>query len=242
MQWLFFYEKAYLSMKKSILFAFALIFGTFFSAMAQLSVGVKGGSNSSTVVYRASAITRGPQAGYLDGINGGMVVRYMTHKNLGLQLDLLYSEKGWAMPNGIVPILRTRLNYLEIPIQSHFSFGGKFRVFVNAGPHLGFVLSKQQNLNQGEVIDPATQQPIDLQLNEDYIFIEERDNKTAFGVGGSLGFSYTFSFGTFQVEGGMRQDFSNIMNRNLFETPRTSQNQVLFFNVGYLWNFPDWKK
>jgi len=76
------------------------------------------------------------------GIHGGMAVKYISEKHLGLIAEVNYSQRGWTEefdPTDGFSYNR-RLNYLELPIMTHIYFGNKIRFIVNIGPQISFLL------------------------------------------------------------------------------------------------------
>lgn len=82
--------------KKSIITSF-LCLAVIISAMAQqsrfpqeVSVGASFGMNFSSVSFNPKVYTKMKQ-----GYNAGLVLRWNTEKNLGLQTELNFSQQGW---------------------------------------------------------------------------------------------------------------------------------------------------
>jgi len=123
-----------------------LTFGLLLVVVAQLQAqrkpydsevywGVTGGATASTVYFKPTV-----EQNTLTGYNSGAVFRYIGTKNLGLQAELLYSQRGWSEANDLYS---RQLNYIEMPFLTHFNFGNTFRTFINFGPKLSYLLSEK---------------------------------------------------------------------------------------------------
>lgn len=81
---------------------------------------------------------------YLQGYNGGVVFRFIAEKNVGIQAELNYSQRGWNESNGLYT---RQLNYIELPFMTHLYFGKKSRFFFNLGPKISYLISEKVLLN-----------------------------------------------------------------------------------------------
>lgn len=77
---------------------------------------------------------------FLTGYNGGLIFRHIAKKNLGVQVELNYSQRGWSESDGLYT---RQLNYIELPFMTHFNFGNNFRSFFNVGPKISYLLSEK---------------------------------------------------------------------------------------------------
>lgn len=80
----------------------------------------------------------------LTGYNGGFIFRYIGKKNLGVQAELNYSQRGWKESDGL---FSRQLNYIELPFMTHFNFGNHFRTFFNIGPKISYLYSDKIIIN-----------------------------------------------------------------------------------------------
>ena len=106
-------------------------------------LGISGGSTASMVYFK-------PQVAqdYITAYQGGLIFRYISEKSLGLQTEIIYTQRGWSeTDNSYVK----RLDYLEVPFLTHVYFGDKARFFFNIGPKIGYLLKETviQNSNTG---------------------------------------------------------------------------------------------
>lgn len=124
-------------------------------------VGITAGANGSMVNF-----SPGVRQTYLLGNNAGAIFRYISDKNLGVQAELLYMQRGW---NEAGNMFAHRLDYIDIPFLSHFYLGRSFRVFFNLGPRIGFLFSEKTLYNYFEDSD-AVQHIRNADYNFDYGF------------------------------------------------------------------------
>ncbi|MEM6844737.1 MAG: porin family protein [Bacteroidota bacterium] len=230
-------------MRKLFLLAGFLIFAQTLQAQDSLAtykkwiIGVKGGASFSFISATENTITReNPILRSQQGIVYGGILRYMTEKNFGLQIEANYVEKGWverfqseADPSRIDPNLlyRVNLNYLEVPVVAHGYFGKRnLRIFATLGMYGGFLLSHSTE------IDP------NLDPNEiTYEYLVPEQNQYDLGVRGGAGIAVVTKVGTFQVEGTYSLGLNSVLDRNRTAIPNILQNNAITGSLGYLISF-----
>ena len=169
-------------------------------------------------------------------MNGGITARWITEKNLGLQLEVNFTQKGWkedikmmdeegtlSMPN---PFYIRKMNYIDIPLLTHIYFGSdNARFFVNLGPQIGFFVSEStsQNLN-GETIPNRP--------NEQHTIPVEK--KFEWGIGGGPGVEFRSKIGYFLLEGRYCYALSDFYNTRREDAFSKASNQVILVKLTYL--------
>ena len=136
----------------------------------------------------------------LFGLNGGITARWITEKNLGLQLEINLKQQGWSEDLSSAedisvnnPFYKRRMTYVDIPLFTHIYFGSeKVRFFINAGPQIGFFLqeSTSENLHGAYIPDKSYEQhtlPV--------------EKKVEWGLGGGPGLEFRSGIGFFLLEG-----------------------------------------
>ena len=197
----------------------------------ELSIGGSTGIGFASVSFRPKII----ESTWL-GYHGGLTGRWITEKNLGLQLEVNFSQKGWkedirmmdeegtlSMSN---PFYVRKLNYIDIPLFTHIYFGNdKARFFVNLGPQIGFFVSEStdQNLN-GETIPNRP--------NEQHTMPVEKTFE--WGIGGGPGMEFRSKIGYFLLEGRYFYALSDFYNTRREDAFSKASNQVIAVKITYL--------
>jgi hypothetical protein len=111
-----------------------------------LEVGVSGGLNLNSMEFQPSI-----RQNMLNGINGGMSVRYTSEKYFAMicaaQIELNFAQRGWEedFDDGTANSYSRTLNYIEFPLLAHLSWGKEergFQFFVNLGPQFNFLIGE----------------------------------------------------------------------------------------------------
>lgn len=145
-------------------------------------------------------------------------------KKNGMQALTVPDKLSAMFPLGQVPQYlyadynsTAKLNYLMVPILAKFGCDIKqspFRIYVGAGPFVGFLLSAKQVTN-GEsqlYLDPSGKQPLAAgeQSFDNTNDIKSQLHTVSLGVEGNLGLNYRFGRHNVFVEGGGNYGFLNI--------------------------------
>ncbi|MDD4777751.1 MAG: porin family protein [Fermentimonas sp.] len=144
-----------------------------------------------------------PQAQKI-GLSGGVALKYISQKNLGLVVEANYSQRGWEEefdPESDFSYNRT-LNYLEIPFMTHVYFGNKTRFIINAGPQISFLLSDSQEMSQALASDLEARREAnpDLRIGYQYGPFSEMQ-RVDYGLIGGIGIELQTGIGNFDLEG-----------------------------------------
>lgn len=160
------------------------------------------------------------------GIAGGIMAKYLSDPGLGIQLEANFTQKGWTENRDTLGSYSRSLNYLEIPLMSHFEIGKKKnKVIINVGPFVSFLVSQKENIN---IIDT-------IGISDHYG--AKLDNTIEFGLVGSIGYLRTTNKGDFLLEARFNQSLNGIFNSNNAELFPVSQNQVIGIRLCYFMNF-----
>lgn len=183
------------------------------------SFGVKQGINYSSVNF-SPRIKQGLTLGYC----GGIAYKYQNEKYFAIQLELNYTQKGWAENlDTINNSYNRKLNYIELPLITHVVLGKqpKLKFYINLGTSFGYLLSEKETLEVN---------------NEDFrreYYEKKVENYFDYSALGELGLISKTGIGDFQI--GLRYQFTFT---NLFKgTSETvydySHNQILCFSITY---------
>ncbi len=209
----------------------------------QMLLGVKGGFNLSKINYSPWFDQFYAKFDYKKGYSGGLIFQYFSEKKLGIQAEILYTEKGFITHYDTINNnqYERKINYITLPLLMHFYFLQK-----KTTPYLLLGVFSSMALNSQEIYTDDHK----ITKTVDYQFTRKRDNRGEYGLDGGFGIKRIFPFGTLQAEGEFVFSFDSIykwgtrsLNTDLnryFEIPEEAQNQVITISVSYL--FPLKKK
>ncbi|MDR0795207.1 MAG: PorT family protein [Tannerella sp.] len=191
------------------------------------AIGASGGIGFSSVSFSPKVLQN-----TLIGYNGGITARWITEKNLGLQLEVNLKQQGWTeaieltKPEVTDPFYTRKATYVDIPLLTHIYFGSdKFRFFVNLGPHIGFFLgeSTDENLNGAIVSNrPNAQHTLPIK------------KKFEWGLGGGPGLEFRSRAGYFLLEGRYYYGLSDFYRTRREDDFSKASNQIISVKITYL--------
>ena len=198
------------------------------SPRSSLEVGVAGGMNLSRMEFQPSI-----RQGLQQGINGGINVRYTSEKYFSMicaaQVEVNFAQRGWKEDfddetgNGYS---RT-LNYLEVPLLAHLSWGKEergFQFFVNMGPQ--FFIGEEEKYT-------GNWQPQERPISINPIYGKVVENKFDYGIAGGLGVELKTNAGNFFLEGRYYYGLSDIFGNSKTDDFGRSANQTISIRLGY---------
>ena len=160
---------------KKCLFA-ALLFLCLTTIQAQeISFGLKGGVNLANVNATQAIDQLTPDFKDITTLTFGGVAELGINENFAIQSELLYTQKGFGIRQGVdvnlfnIPLplgvtAETRFNYLEMPLLAKVKFGQReVKGFLMAGPTFGYATSGKLVTKANVLIDfTLTNTPINL--------------------------------------------------------------------------------
>jgi hypothetical protein len=192
------------------------------------AIGASGGIGFSSVGFSPKVIQN-----TLIGLNGGLTVRWITEKNLGLQLEVNLKQQGWSEDFSQIedipvnnPFYTRKMTYMDIPLFTHIYFGGdKVRFFVNLGPQIGLFLheSTDENLNGATITNKRNEQH--KQTNE---------KKIEWGLGGGPGLEFRTDVGFFLLEGRYYYGLSDFYSTRRGDDFSKASVQIIGVKLTYL--------
>ncbi len=229
-------------MQKKSLLLFVFILFLFNTTKAQnFTLGVRGGisipnltagGSEENPLNKGYKSRLGPDAGIFGEyqVSGVFSVEMMAEyssqggKKSGMQAFPIPSDYAAMFPQGQAPQYlyadyksEAKLNYLLVPVLAKFGWNvhnSPLRIYVDAGPFAGFLLSAHQVTNGSSIIyaDPQGQQPLsqEPQSFDANNNIKDQLNTFNFGVSGNLGVAYKFNSSKIFLEGGANYGFLNI--------------------------------
>ena len=169
---------------------------------------------------------------------GGLAIRYITEKNLGLIAELNYSQQGWEQyfepsETGVPsPYQHShQLNYLELPILTHIYFGNKVRVFFNLGPKLSFLLSDSEKMNQA-LSDALEGGDLGTSFMT-YQYYRKAERKIDYALMAGMGLEFRSGIGHFAFEGRYTFGLGDIYKNSKSDFFNRSANRVISVKLTY---------
>lgn len=165
--------------------------------------------------------------------HGGLAVRYISEKNLGVIAELNYAQNGWMELFKDNPERQHshQLNYIEMPILTHIYFGNKVRFFINLGPKIGILLSESEKLNDA-LADYLGSGNVPLSTAT-HQYYRSADNKFDYGLTAGLGLEFRTKIGSFSLEGRYNFGLSDIYSNKKTDYFSKSSNQIMSARVTY---------
>ena len=156
--------------------------------------------------------------GFLMGFNGGIVFRYIAEKNVGIQAELNFSQRGWTESSGLYS---RQLNYIELPFMTHIYVGRKNRFFFNLGPKISYLLSERVILN-------STVGSVDAQ------HVTSVEHPFDYGLCTGLGMLFNINGKIIQLDTRANYSLSNIFADTKRDVFSSSNNLNLSVNLAWL--------
>jgi opacity protein-like surface antigen len=177
-------------------------------AREELKVGIKAGFNYSNVYSESGDdFVADGKAGFA----GGVFVSIPLNKLVGIQPELMYSQKGFKVEGTFLDGKLTT-NYLDLPI--HLQIKPTENISILAGPQFSYLLSTKYELNGFSATD-----------EEDF---DDDNNRATVGI--SAGVDFTVQ--NFLISARGAWDLSK-MNKDNSTSDINYKNQVLQVTLGY---------
>lgn len=179
----------------------------------EIYIGATFGATESMVMFKPTIAQN-----FLQGYNGGLVFRYVADKNVGFQVELNLSQRGWAEKTGLYT---RQLNYIELPFLTHFYFGNKSRFFFNVGPKISYLISEKDLLNN-------TTASTEVQ------HITKIENPFDYGVSAGFGYLINVKGNIIQLDTRANYSLSDVFSNDTRDYFDTSNNLYLSVNLAWL--------
>lgn len=253
-------------MQKKSLLLFVCILFLFDAAKAQnFTLGVRGGISIPNLTAAGSeknplntgySSRLGPDAGIFGEYQVSsifsveMMAEYSSQggKKSGLQAFPTPPQYGGLFPGGQAPPYlyanfesEAKLNYLLVPVLAKFGWNvhnSPLRIYVDAGPFAGFLLSAHQVTSGSSIVyaDPQGNQQLSPgpQSFDSTNNIKDQLNTFNFGISGNIGVAYQFNSSKIFIEGGGNYGFLNIQKGTANGKNNTGAGTV---TIGYGYTF-----
>jgi Outer membrane protein beta-barrel domain len=160
--------------------------------------GIRAGYNLSTIqdlstLYNITGTT-GIKTKKLPGYMGGIVFNLGLSKAISLQPEILYSQQGFEYESGIY--FKDMIDIVNVPLLLKVAVGSpKIKIFVNAGPYIGYKLSQKTKTNIS-----GTEETETIKFDTDDTD-GEKDNLFDFGAIGGAGLQFNLGGTLLVLEG-----------------------------------------
>ena len=197
---------------------------------SRLELGVAGGMNINSMEFQPSIRQQ-----FLHGWGGGLNIRYTSEKYFSMlcatQIEINFSQRGWEedFDNGTDNSYRRVMDYVEIPLFAHLSWGKEERglqFFLNLGPQFGFFLNEKEDYIGNWNIE---NRPISLRP----IYGKKIENNFDYGIAGGLGVEWKTKAGNFFIEGRYYYALADIFGNSKTDDFGRSANKTIYARLGY---------
>lgn len=208
------------------------------------NVGVGFGPTFSSVDFQSGKLGVQLNTKNKQQFHGGIAIRYMTEKNLGIIAELNYSQQGWEEnfdKNSGSDGAATgedrgfshshQLNYLELPLLTHIYFGRKVRFFINLGPKLSYLMSDSETMSD-QLFNYIGSGEASANT-ETHQYFRKAEKKIDYGLMGGLGLEFRTGIGNFSLEGRYTFGLGDIYNNAKADHFSRSANRVISAKLTY---------
>ncbi len=217
-----------------------IAFFSFFSINAQISVGVKVGSNFADTRVNGLVQNLTPEQTVFTGFTAGIVGEVPVLGNLTFRPEFNYIQKGFTVSQSFdiellgidMPVgakARTRINYLEMPLLLKYNIGNEnVKAYVIAGPNVAYAANAH--------LRPIATLLIDFNLPRVNIDLSN-DIYRRWELSGTLGAGGEIKAGNGKVFADARYNlgFTNMLNNPVVDL--RIKNQGVNISAGYAYTF-----
>lgn len=220
-------------------FLFAILLFITAPLCAQWNVGIKAGVNIPWINYGKKFDQNSIEQDFKLGYMGGLTLQYFNQPNIGIQMEVLYIQKGFKTKYDTIANIQYERNidYISLPMLMHTYIGKKkFNFSILLGPFLSYAISSKEIFTEDNV-----------SYEQKYNFDRDLDNRFEFGLQGGIGFRNAFNFGIIELEGIFSYSFTSIYKwgasnigsdkEAFFAIPEQAQNQGIQITISYYKSF-----
>ncbi len=179
----------------------------------EIFLGVRTGINTSYVFFQPSV-----SQSIFPGSNFGLSFIHFQEKNLGIELDIQYSRVGWKEQSDDGYNIH-RINTLQLPFLSHFTFVNNDGFLLNFGPYISYVINEKETITTNQVV--AETQFLSV------------DNKIGYGLIVGLGASWKTRIGLLQFEFRNSLAFTDLLDPDVSRTFSLSKAYIAELSLIY---------
>lgn len=197
------------------------------------NIGVGFGSTMSSASFQGQTSRQGISTKTYNQYHGGLAIRYIGEKNLGVIAELNYAQNGWIQEFKDNPEFAHshQLNYLEMPILTHIYFGNKVRFMINLGPKISYLLSDSEEINDA-LKDHLASGNVDVNTPT-YQYYHLAEKKIDYGIMGGAGLEFRSAIGNLALEGRYYFGLSDFYRNSKADYFGRSANRVISVKLTY---------
>jgi Outer membrane protein beta-barrel domain len=201
-------------MKQS--FIFAALFFSIFSASAQ-TIGLRVGANLSNLKFDQTALTSlGITKESLTGLALAIPIEFKVHKNVSIQTELGFLQKGFKSVQSIRSgnsTIKSELSnysdYASIPVMVKLHTASRLvQVYVNVGPDAAWKMKSKQNGQTTTTLDGGTP---NISNTEGVVNLDNQ-KRLAIGIQGGAGVKVNLGKWGIVLDGRFLSDLQNQTN------------------------------
>ncbi|MBA3649455.1 MAG: PorT family protein [Chitinophagales bacterium] len=191
---------------------------------AQISLGLKGGGNLSSVHFKDTSENRIAKS-IVSFFTGG-VMNIPVSKQLSIQPELLFTQKGLSIPDAWIDS-RLNMNYLEVPVLLKRTFKTKtVKICVNGGPYAAYLAGA----NAVATLD-GQKERVKMEAED----INSTFQRFDYGIVGGTGFLLKTGPGDITFDARYEFGLGNIEKSDPeMEVKDAAHNRVFSLSAGYL--------
>lgn len=195
-------------------------------------VGVHGGMNLNTVSFNPAL-----KQDLLPVSTFGIFFRHVSEPNIGLQLEINLSEKGWTEEIDSVRSYTRRIETLTVPVMAAFIAGKHtVRFAFTIGPYVSYRL-REKETGVPDVFYRQTQNGFEI-VNTKPHFTKPLSSKWEFGYTGGLAFEFHTRIGVFALRASYSHAQTNMFSLNDYKYYFSgSKQQVIHAGLMYFITF-----
>lgn len=168
--------------------------------------------------------------------HGGIAIRYISEKQLGIIAELNYTQLGWEQKFSeetkyLNATYSRQLNYIEMPILTHIYFGNKVRFIFNLGPKISYLFSDKEEMS--EALSDLLSNGNLPSGDATYQYYRDLDKKFDYGIMAGTGIEIRTGIGNFALEGRYYFGLSDIFNNSKSDYFGRSANRVISAKLTY---------
>lgn len=195
-----------------------------------IGIGFHGGLNSAIVDFEPSI-----DQSAINVYAAGIILNYIAEKNVGLQTELNFVQRGWQDENDSLGSYSRTMNFIEIPLLTHIYIGSKFfRVTAELGPYIAFNQGFSEEYAASLI--PDDPYPDSIVLGYRNYYGQDIDSKLDYGFIGGGGIGVITKFGEFQLKVRYTKSLINIFEPYPVGNFRFSSMESIYF--GFSWVQP----